>query len=53
MSPAFALAVFSGVLPPFFVLASERLMMDGLSISRSVTTKEWLYYNGNRTLFVL
>ena len=31
---AFALAVLSGVLPPVFVLASERLMTDGLSIAR-------------------
>ena len=31
---AFVLAVLSGVLPPVFVLASERLMTDGLSIAR-------------------
>lgn len=31
---AFALAILSGVLPPVFVLASERLMTDGLSIAR-------------------
>ena len=31
---AFALAILSGVFPPVFVLASERLMTDGLSIAR-------------------
>ena len=31
---AFGFAVLSGVLPPVFVLASERLMTDGLSIAR-------------------
>ena len=35
---AFVLAVLSGVLTPVFVLASERLMTDGLSIARGELT---------------
>lgn len=44
---AFALAILSGVLPPVFVLASERLMTDGTIFSgRNGAMTAWLSQTG-------